>query len=328
MNSNDNMQDDIQTRKRIIITPSFFNIKGSYKKGNNKITQRNKNNNNLHKKTLRNKLINRLKTYKENNDDGNDTDNKILITRMDNTVVTNNIEQAQQVIKIQKEKRDKQKGKQNITSQDTLLNGELPYGCLKNGSKPTYRQWKKTLKHKHSNKKMGCVLKKAIIQNINNDAPSIKNDAPSIKNDAPSIKNDTPSIKNDAPSIKNDTPSIKNDTPSIKNDTPSIKNENKIYKKNKISYFKKTIKKKYIVGKDNKTKKISVLLKNKTSKNKIIRAKNKLISHPPYMKNKYLREKNILSIGSNVPDDVLNEMYVSSIMSGDVTNTNIDYDDN
>ena len=36
----------------------------------------------------------------------------------------------------------------------------------------------------------------------------------------------------------------------------------------------------------------------------------------------YLREHNLIKIGSNAPNDVLRKMYESSMLAGEITNSN------
>ena len=50
------------------------------------------------------------------------------------------------------------------TDKNSTISKAPPYGCLKGGSKPTYRQWRKTLKN--TNKNEDTVIEQPIINNI------------------------------------------------------------------------------------------------------------------------------------------------------------------
>jgi hypothetical protein len=89
--------------------------------------------------------------------------------------------------------------------------------------------------------------------------------------------------------------------------------------------FKKRITRtlKYSLGK-HKNGKVSVLIKNAKTRRKIQTEqailKQKSISDIKI----YLRSKNLLKVGSEVPNDVLRQMYESAILAGDVTNKSKD----
>ena len=74
-----------------------------------------------------------------------------------------------------------------------------------------------------------------------------------------------------------------------------------------------------------KTKKIvSVLLKdNKTQKN-IINAQKELKRQNMNDVKYYLKNHNLIKIGSNAPNDVIRKIYESSILAGEITNNNSD----
>ena len=100
-------------------------------------------------------------------------------------------------------------------------------------------------------------------------------------------------------------------------DTGEIDN-NLFSKSPKIN--KITKKYKYKLGKKNKN--IGILIKNnktlKKIKEEIGELKKKSIQE---IKN-YLREKNLIKLGSNAPNDVLRKMYEDSILAGDINNNN------
>jgi hypothetical protein len=135
-----------------------------------------------------------------------------------------------------------------------------PYGCLKGGTKPTFRTWNKTLK------------------NNSFTLPKINNE----------------------------------------NET-KIEQLNKF--KNNIQHpvIKKTIRKKYILGK-NKSGNVGVLIKDKNTRKKILNAQNELKRKPMTEIKKYLIDHGLIKIGTYAPNDVIRKIYESSVLSGDISN--------
>ena len=89
--------------------------------------------------------------------------------------------------------------------------------------------------------------------------------------------------------------------------------------------FKKRITRtlKYSLGK-HKNGKVSVLIKNAKTRRKV-QTEQALLKQKSIADIKlYLRSKNLLKVGSEVPNDVLRQMYESAILAGDVTNKSKD----
>ena len=80
--------------------------------------------------------------------------------------------------------------------------------------------------------------------------------------------------------------------------------------------------KKYTLGKTRNV--VGVLLKdNKTRKN-VMTAQQNLKKKTISQIKEYLKDHNLIKVGSTAPTDVLKEMYVSAMLTGDVTNSNQD----
>jgi len=89
--------------------------------------------------------------------------------------------------------------------------------------------------------------------------------------------------------------------------------------------FKKRITRtlKYSLGK-HKNGTVSVLIKNAKTRRKI-QTEQALLKQKSISDIKiYLREKNLLKVGSEVPNDVLRQIYENAILAGDVTNKSKD----
>lgn len=92
----------------------------------------------------------------------------------------------------------------------------------------------------------------------------------------------------------------------------------------KKQFIKKTIKKKYNLGKQKNSKKVGILIKNNKSRKNILDAQKELKKVHINTVKKYLKKKGFIKVGSNAPNDVLRKTFESLILSGDINNKNTD----
>lgn len=183
---------------------------------------------------------------------------------------------------------------------------EVPYGCLKGGKKPTYRNWlNSTRKKMIDNKpKIGLIEQ----HNFSND-------------DFVSRQTKLKELKE----LKDSSETTNSDELKIKNEKPIIKvNENELKKFNeplKI-YNKKTFKRKYKLGRSKKNRTISVLLKGYKQKEKIQKEYGLLCENNLNNMKTYLKKRGLIKTGSDAPPDIIKQLYTSSILTGSVKNLN------
>ena len=168
---------------------------------------------------------------------------------------------------------------------------DTPYGVLKNGNKPTFRQWKKqqTIKNTGSSKKHSLVIDEVNINAQNTQRKEAMNQFKlQYNNDM-----NKPIVCDEA---------------SV-DDIPCVR----ITKRQTIRYD---------LGK--KHRKIGILIKNretrKNTQNKLAKIKRTNLSQIKST----LREKNIIKIGCVAPPDVLRKLYEETIKCGDIENTSSD----
>ena len=181
-----------------------------------------------------------------------------------------------------------------------------PYGNLKNGSKPTYRQWKKT-------------LKKQIFQDdINNSKNTNKKINPEKMYPGDEAMNRNEMIK-----IENKDEEIdKFNYQDRKQKLEYIKNKLKFQEPKKRKIKTRRLRRKITLGKHNGI--VGVLVKNKKTR-KIVKNEVNILKRKPINEIKeYLRKHNLLKIGTAAPDNIMRGTYESAYLSGDVYNKNTD----
>ena len=233
---------------------------------------------------------------------------------------------------------------------------DVPYGCLKNGKKKTYREWKELTKPENPDipdivrpptppkKNVGIFLEGATpIETSKNteiqNKLSREERLEQIKNKLKKIQDQETQMKQqsleDFKKIEKQysTPLMvsplgelsdfeKSESKSA--DIEDILKEREEKKENeKIKkYLKKTVKRKFTLGKSDKLRRVSVLIKDRQTRKNIINTQKELKKTTITDVKKYLRQHGIIKVGSTCPADILRKTFESAVLTGEVTNTN------
>ena len=172
---------------------------------------------------------------------------------------------------------------------------DVPYGCLKNGTKPTYRTWNKTIKRETSFKPT---------ENQNDYKDEVDKSVDCLSNLSKQQRINSLKQK-------------------ILKDTNQKPFENKV-KKQKNRQIKKTITKKFTLGRSKTGNYIGVLIKDKKTRKKILDAKKEMKKTDISEIKKYLHSHGLIKVGSTAPANIIRSMYESSRLSGDLVNSEED----
>ena len=261
-----------------------------------------------------------------------------------------------------------------------VTNDNIPYGILKGGLKPTFREWNKTQKIHVDNPNQALVVntqaqinnpdiereyrlnmlkekmkhKKLVNQNLlipkpisnekliqtNNYNSEFDNlimtknliNKPTLREEFGTIQTQPQSqtqiinnnLQSNSNQINNSSALIKNNMFLNNTNQQPINTEQKQMSGGIKRIIKRTVHKKYTLGKSKIQKSVAVLLKDNQTRKKVLQACKDLKKKPISDVKKYLREHNLIKIGSNAPTDVIRKLYESAMLAGEVTNNNKD----
>jgi len=214
---------------------------------------------------------------------------------------------------------------------------DVPYGCLKGGSKPTYRAWQSTRKN-YGDFQQPAQLQRATFS----ENPGIMQRPPAIEisEREKRLKMLQEKMKRQQDLLQAEkqfstynllaTPVVspnvgfggsidKNEEP--KNDLQELVDD---YIHEPKRMIKRTVKRKYTLGKSAIKKQVGILIKDNRSRKNILNAHKELKKKPMNDIKAYLRDHGLIKVGSNAPNDVLRKIYEASMLTGDVTNNSKD----
>jgi hypothetical protein len=92
----------------------------------------------------------------------------------------------------------------------------------------------------------------------------------------------------------------------------------------KLNHIKKTKTKRVSLGKQEHENSVGVLLKNDYTRKQVQSAQKLLANKPMREIKEYLKEHNLIKVGTAAPPDVLRKLYESAMLAGEITNSNKD----
>ena len=214
-----------------------------------------------------------------------------------------------------------------VLSQPYKIDNGLPYGCLKNGVKPSYKEWNKTQRNMVvTNPNLSVVIDPNISSNISSNISERENRLQSLKNkikEKQLVISNTNTINIEQGKQGNQVVFEENksiEVPKIANETINNPEIVEPYKQ----ILKRTIRKKYTLGKTKNNRTVGILIKDRNTRKQVLTAQRELKKKSVNDIKTYLKDHNLIKVGSNAPNDVLRKMYEASMLAGEITNSNSD----
>jgi hypothetical protein len=187
---------------------------------------------------------------------------------------------------------------------ERMMTFETPkYGCLKGGTLPTYRTWKnQTMRADHH------ASTSSSFNNTNTNAnPNANQNKKAM--DAAQRHAEMRAFFKKSEKMAED----------------KKKNERAVNKYLARKKQKRILKRTYRVGKSKVHPRVSVLVSNKTMRNKIQQLSSGMKNTPIEEVRRFLIKKGLIRVGSTCPNDVLRKMYESTnLLCGELQNHNAD----
>lgn len=253
-----------------------------------------------------------------------------------------------------------------LNTSQKLVQNDVPYGCLKNGSKPTFRAWNQTRKNYEHPELMNVsnirpptppkridtstILASGVGSVVTNTTSSmieepkqvlsreqrleqIKHKLKKIQEKeisnipaATQLNNNLKNLEAMSTAINPDLelPEIDDINESVINIPEILREKREEETKVPKKYLKTTIKRKFTLGKSDKMKRVSILLKDKKTRKNVIDAQKELKKTSITDVRKYLRQHGIIKVGSTAPNEILRKTFEASMLAGEITNINKD----
>jgi len=283
----------MSSTKKISINPDFFkmtNISGKKKKK----TKQETHSADLVKPNLKKELINKVNAHRKNIQK-----EKIKTeSKEDVKEISNNIDQSLEYLnnlakKSVEKKMKKRENKRKKTMKNTDFSEQPPYSNLKNSSRPTYSQWRKTVKNNEDPQQNRTSISFGKGDEITTDVKIFEDTFEERQNKLSNLK-----------------------------DSLAVNDPEELKKKKKVKRKHRTIRRKITLGKHKN--RVGVLIKNRKTRKNIEKEMNTLRKKSMVQVKKYLRKHNLIKIGCAAPDSMLRDMFTDIYSSGDVYNKNPD----
>tara|TARA_Y100000816_G_scaffold283318_1_gene260060 strand:+ start:295 stop:1248 length:954 start_codon:yes stop_codon:yes gene_type:complete len=300
-------------KKTIQINPELFKLSGGKKKTKKKKLRPKLLSSSLKPNQIKKQLIARVKEHhkkkkKEMEEIESQKKKELDEFQSDFNESLNYLNSLSKENEKKKKEKKERRSKRTRRKEESMVNDEnidsfsksrpdVPYGIMKHGKKQLYSQYRKTLKRNNDfeSERKENVLATPIKIEMDNNEP---------KPDFSIRQNKLNDLK-----VK------------LKNEENIQINDN-VKKRRRRKQKTKRLIRKVTLGKNKKNNTIGILIKNRKTRKKI-ENEYKHIQKSKLSKIKsYLRQHNLIKIGSAAPEDLLRPLYENAYLSGDIINKN------
>jgi hypothetical protein len=202
----------------------------------------------------------------------------------------------------------------------TQIKNDVPYGCLRNGNKPTYRTYHRKIQPPPVNQH-NHTMKKPIATDIN--APFVAPLATELDAEETAIIQERQRKLREVQERASASATAAASASATATATASASSEMTPPQPEHTKIrIKQTITKKYRLGRSPGGNVVGVLIKNNDTRRQVQEECGLLKREPIIDVRKYLHDHGMLKVGSDAPPDVLRNMYESAKLTGDVNNIN------
>lgn len=224
-----------------------------------------------------------------------------------------------------------------------VLRDNVPYGILKGGQKPTYKDWRQTQRNNIvTNPNLALTIEGSGINREKNERENRLNVLREklkqkqvdelIQKDRDVMISENLIHNNNNAVIPPTNMTAGTGAVPISEAMPSLMpaplppqnlaSNERIIATKRIT--KKTIKRKYTLGKSKIRKTVAVLIKDRGTRKRILAAQKDLKRKSINDIKTYLRDHNLIKTGSNAPNEVIRKLYESAMLAGEIMNSNAD----
>ena len=229
-----------------------------------------------------------------------------------------------------------------------VLRDNVPYGILKGGQKPTYKDWRQTQRNnivtnpnlaltiegssinreKNERENRLNVLREKLKQKQVDDLIQKDRDVMMSQNLINTNNNNNNTVVPPTNMTAGTGPihvpvPVQMSAPNeILMPAQNLASNERIIATKRIT--KKTIKRKYTLGKSKIRKTVAVLIKDRGTRKRILAAQKDLKRKSINDIKTYLRDHNLIKTGSNAPNEVIRKLYESAMLAGEIMNSNAD----